>query len=97
VNLFGYPQSLIKLGKQDSPLSTEAFGIVAGNVCQPAQTKGNYCGKMNIDNSVNVLIYGRSGYGVYFHNPSNANININGVFTLNSFGDDIIGFFSNEV
>jgi hypothetical protein len=89
IHLFGHSQSLIKLGEQANPLTTAVYGIIVGTTSKPANDIA-YSGKMDIDSSVNVSIYSSASNptfscGVYFNNTSNANITINGVFTINVF------------
>jgi hypothetical protein len=81
VNLFGYPQSLIKLDEQN-PFNSTGFGILVGNTSRPTNGKDAYYGEMDIDNSVNVSFCQNSTvqFGVYFENVINASIDIGGVF-----------------
>jgi hypothetical protein len=66
MNLFGYSQSLMKLGTKDSRLDTNTFGIIVGSTSQPTTSKDIYHGEMHIDNSVNAsLNTTNSVYGVY--------------------------------
>jgi hypothetical protein len=98
MNLFGDSQSLIKLGDQANPLLYgECYGIIVGSVSRPVSSKCTYSGKMNIDNSVNVFINASSDFasGVYFEETDNANIVINGVFTVSNILGQTYGVCSN--